>query len=193
LHAVAQQTPSAQTPDWHSAPLVHAAPLPSGSVHAPWLHTKPAAQSAAVAHVVKQAPPLHAYGAQSVPPEASPHVPDPSQICAFTTVPWQTVAPQLVPAAHSSHAPAPLQAPSVPQVDAACCAHSLSGSVPAAIGPHTPFAPPPFFAVLHAWQSPVHALLQHTPSAQKPLAQSDPTEHGPPSPAGTTHAPWLHV
>src|SRR5262249_45393131 len=58
-------------------------------------------------------------------------------------------------------------------VEADCAAHSLSGSVPVLIAPHTPSEPWPFFAAVHAWQRPVHALLQHTPSAQvRPAAQS---------------------
>src|SRR5690242_17232899 len=38
--------------------------------------------------------------------------------------------------------------------------------------PQTPSAPPPFFAAVHATHAPVQAVLQHTPSAQWPLAQS---------------------
>ena len=48
-------------------------------------------------------------------------------------------------------------------------AHSLSGSVPLAIDPQTPLAPPPFFAAEHAWHAPEHVELQHTLSTQKPL------------------------
>src|SRR4051794_37844436 len=40
----------------------------------------------------------------------------------------------------------------------------------------TPLAPP-VFAVVHAWHVPVQALLQHTPSAQKPVWQSAPVWH----------------
>jgi hypothetical protein len=65
--------------------------------------------------------------------------------------------------------------------------------VPAATGPQTPLLPEPFAAAVHAWQRPLHAVLQQTPETQKPLAQSLPTVQGPPSPAGTTHAPPLHV
>ena len=50
-------------------------------------------------------------------------------------------------------------------------AHSLSGSVSLVMLPHVPLAPP-FLAALHAWQVALHAVLQQTPSAQKPLAQS---------------------
>jgi hypothetical protein len=43
--------------------------------------------------------------------------------------------------------------------------------------PQTPSGPLPFFAAEQASQVPSHAVLQHTPSTQKPLAQSLPTEH----------------
>ena len=38
--------------------------------------------------------------------------------------------------------------------------------------PHVPLAPDPFFAWLHAWQVPLHAVLQQRPSTQKPLEHS---------------------
>ena len=38
--------------------------------------------------------------------------------------------------------------------------------------PQTPSEPLPFFAAVHATHAPVHAVLQHTPSVQKPLVQS---------------------
>jgi len=52
--------------------------------------------------------------------------------------------------------------------------------------------PAPFSAAVHAWQVALHALLQHTPSAQEPETQPDPAAHGAPS------CPWhtpvaLHV
>ena len=50
--------------------------------------------------------------------------------------------------------------------------HSLSGSVPAATKPHVPSLPAPFFAAVHAWQTPEQAVLQHTPSTQTPPSQS---------------------
>ena len=44
--------------------------------------------------------------------------------------------------------------------------HSLSGSVPAAMLPHAPSSPEPFFAAVHAWHTLEQAELQHTPSTQ---------------------------
>ena len=63
-----------------------------------------------------------------------------------------------VPFTSSAHAEMPLHE--------ALPAHSLSGSLPALIGPQVPSEPEPFLATLHAWQSVVHVLLQQTPSTQ---------------------------
>jgi hypothetical protein len=65
----------------------------------------------------------------------------------------------------------------------------VSGSVPGRDAPHEPFEPPPFFAALHAWQSPEQGLLQQNPSTQLPLAHSEATVHAVPFVA--THAPAL--
>jgi hypothetical protein len=61
-----------------------------------------------------------------------------------------------------------------PQLDAGSAVHSLSGSRPTRIAPHTPSAPVPFFAAVQAWQVPVQSELQQTPSTQKPEVQSEP-------------------
>ena len=68
-------------------------------------------------------------------------------------------------------------------------AHSLSGSVPAAMLPQVPLAPLPFFTALHAWQRAVHVVLQHTPSTQKPLAHCAETEQAVPLACAATHTP----
>jgi hypothetical protein len=49
------------------------------------------------------------------------------------------------------------------------------GLVPAATGPHTPSVPEPWNAAVQAWQAPVQAVLQQTPSTQKPLAHCLPS------------------
>jgi len=66
----------------------------------------------------------------------------------------------------------------VPHVDCGCHGHEPSGSVLAATKPHAPSVPEPFFAAVHAAQVPVHALSQHTPSAQKPDWHWFPAVHG---------------
>jgi hypothetical protein len=50
--------------------------------------------------------------------------------------------------------------------------HCWSGSVPAAMKPQVPSTPEPFAAAEQAWQVAVQAVLQQTPSAQKPEPQS---------------------
>jgi hypothetical protein len=87
-------------------------------------------------------------------------------------------APHAVAEEYSRQAPLPLQKPSVPHDAAPRSAHWLFGSVPVATLPHTPFCPCPFAAALHAEQIPVQAVLQQTPSAQKPVAHSSPLVHG---------------
>ena len=57
--------------------------------------------------------------------------------------------------------------------------------MPAVSGAQVPTAP----ATLHAMQVPVQLEAQHTPSAQKPEAQSAPRKHVPPSDFSATHAP----
>jgi hypothetical protein len=60
---------------------------------------------------------------------------------------------------HAAHAPDPLHSPFV---------HSLSGSSPVAMTPHVPELPCPIFVAEQAMQLLVQALLQQTPSTQKP-------------------------
>jgi hypothetical protein len=140
-----------------------------------------------VAQGFLQAPAEHVYGAHAVPAPFT-QAPPPLQIFGVERFPAHTLAPQLVPEGQSAQAPAPSQEPVVPQVEADVAAHSSSGSLPAAIGPQVPSAPPPFLAAEQAWQSPVQAALQHTPSAQKPEAHSLPAPHAAPSACGGTHA-----
>src|SRR6185436_9114246 len=75
-------------------------------------------------------------------------------------------------------APTPSHLPSQLQVDGAAAGQKVGvrGVSPAGLYTQTPGAPPP----LHLAHSPVHALSQQTPSAQKPLAQSPADAHGAP-------------
>jgi hypothetical protein len=164
-HAEAQQTPSTQKVEAHSAPVPQAAPSTFGVWHVPPAQTKPDAQSPAPAHVVRHAPAEQLYGAQLVPLAEVPQVPVPLQTCGTTLEPWQIEEPHEVPDAKSWHAPAPSHWPVVPHVEAGCDAHSLSGSVPAAMGAHTP-SEEPVLAAVHALHRPVHAVAQQTPSTQ---------------------------
>jgi len=64
--------------------------------------------------------------------------------------------------------------------------------VSAATNAQVPSAPLPFFAALHASQSPVQALSQQTESTQLPLAHSVPDTHAEPFGWRSTQAPTLH-
>src|SRR6185437_11028348 len=106
------------------------------------------------------------------------HAP-PAQLSALvSTLPMQLAGTQTVPLGHVEHAPDPSHVPVWPQVATGCAAQTPCGSAwPAATAPHTPSAPCPFLAAVHASQAPVQAWLQQTPSAQvSPLAQSDVAE-----------------
>jgi hypothetical protein len=82
-------------------------------------------------------------------------------------------------------APAPSQKPSLPQVEAAVAVQSLRGLVPGAAGVHCPTVP----TAAQVWQVPPQALLQQTPSTQKPLPQSPAATHAVPFVSWGTHTP----
>jgi hypothetical protein len=96
--ATVQQTPSVQKPVLgQSLPVVHGSPTPGGATHAPPVHAKPRAQSAADAHVVAHVAPVdeqayapHFFGAFA-------QFPAPSQVPTWTSVPpEQALEPQVV-------------------------------------------------------------------------------------------------
>jgi hypothetical protein len=80
----------------------------------------------------------------------------------------------------------------LPQLAAASCAQSLSGSAPDEIGPQVPSAPTPFLPAEHAWQRPVQLELQQTPSTQKPEEQSAPEAQTAPLPSKPTQTLFAH-
>jgi len=113
--------------------------------------------------------------------------PAPSQVLAGVNVDTVHDAPtQVVTAVHRRHAPAPSHMPSRPQLKVVSCVHSLPGSVPAVTGRHRPLAAP-VIAPAHALQLPLHAVSQHTPSTQLPLAHSEPAPQTVPLVLGATH------
>jgi hypothetical protein len=168
VHDVSQQNPSTQNPLWQLAFAAHAAPLGLTQVPLP----------------LQTAVPAHSLSG-SVPPEMFPQVPsDPVPFFAALHA-WQRPVHEVSQHTPSRHeplwhsvllthavpmglmqAPTPLHVP-VP-------GHSLSGSRPFPMTPQEPSEPLPFFAAVHAWHVPVHAELQHTPSAQLALWQSPP-------------------
>jgi hypothetical protein len=134
-------------------------------------HCAPAAQLAAVVQLVPQAVALQRYGAQ-VWDGGVTQAPLPLQVTAPCATPLahEAAAPQLVPAAGTRHCPAPLQVPSLPQGGLAVQRLSLP---PALIEAQVPLGWP-VRAFVHAVQAPLQAVLQQTPSTQKPLAHSCP-------------------
>jgi hypothetical protein len=97
-HAVAQQTPCAQTFDWQSVSAVHAVPF-ENLPHLPPPHGFGLTHSAAVVHDVRQAVAPQLYGVHDdcVPGWQRP---EPLHVGADVNVePEQVVAPQVVPAA----------------------------------------------------------------------------------------------
>jgi hypothetical protein len=83
--------------------------------------------------------------------------------------------PQSVPAVYFRHPPAPSQVPSKPQVEASAAWQVVGsrGFVPAVRKVQMPIEPP----ALHVLHDSVQAALQHKPSTQKLLVQSDPHMH----------------
>ena len=116
-HAALQHTPCAQNPDVHCALVVQAAPV-TFFVQLPPLQVNGETQSVSAVQVVLHAPVPHAYGSQAEVVTVW-HVPVPLQLRAGVNVdPVQLAATQVVPVAYKRQAPAPLQNPSVPQVEA---------------------------------------------------------------------------
>ena len=116
----------------------------------------------------------HRYLLQVVPPEA------PQVLAAVHFCPCdcrRSVLHTLLPQgslvlAQVSQAPEPLQEPLRPQPFFPSAPHWSCGSVLALALPHSPLRPAVFKLAAHAWQSPVHAVLQHTLSTQLPVTHS---------------------
>ena len=183
VQAWLQQTPCAQKLESHSLAVVQLAPV-GFSVQVFALQMFGATQSAATPHVVRQVPAgmSHWYFPQD-DVVAAAQTPAPSHRRAEVKVePVQLPATHCVPLMYLRQAPAPLQVPSLPQVDAAAIGHcdAVTGALPAAIGVHVPM----LVAIAQDMQVPAHMLLQQTPSTQNPDAQSVPTPDGQSPPIG---------
>jgi hypothetical protein len=167
-HATLQQTPSVQKPDEQSLSFTHTAPGGFGP-QLPLTQATPLTQSVFARHVT-----THAFvawsqlkGAQIVAAPALQR-PCPSQTLTPTTAPSEhEPALHTVPATWLRQLPLPSQVPSRPQVDSSEARHSFAacGAPPAGTNVQMPGDP----WTLHAMQVPVHAVLQQTPSTQKPL------------------------
>jgi hypothetical protein len=131
----------------------------------------PLTQSASVWQWLAQAPSTHWKGSQSCTPGARQE-PLPSQVPAvLSRSPLHDGATQTVSRAYLEHPPIPSQTPDCPQLDAGLRAQMPWGSAaPSVVGPQVPLRP----SCAQLTQGPVQAVLQQTPSAQKPEAHCDP-------------------
>ena len=155
---------------------MHAVPI-GLSVQMPALQMLGATQSVAavaVVQLVRQLPPVvsqvyfpHIVVVAAAQAPAPSHVRPDRAVVEF----MHMDGAHCVPLMCLRHAPAPLQVPSLPQVDAAAATHcdATSGAVPAGIGEHVPTLP----ASEHDRHVPVQALLQQTLFTQKFDAQSE--------------------
>jgi hypothetical protein len=179
-HEVLQHTPSMHCMLAHSLFAPHAAPFGPPTQAAAPLHTCAPVHSLAGSWrfgMFVQVPtvPARLHALQAPTHVELQHTPS-TQLVLVHSVPSE----QAVPFENSAQTPLPLQfvAPG----------HSAAGSWPEPMLEHVPTRP----ARLHALHVPPHAASQHTPSAQKPLAQSPATTHEPPFGVLQTPAP-LHT
>ena len=176
MQLFSQQTPSTHWVDWHSLGFAQGCPfcfLPQVPVVTPFrvccTHWIPGAHPVLSVQICVHAPVVQRKGEQSRGGE-SWQVPLPSHVrCVFSTRPEQEDEPHTVSFGKSVHEPNPSQRPVLPQVVRSLALHA--GSVtPAEMKVQWPFEP----GWSHETQSPLHATLQHTLSAQKPETQSSP-------------------
>jgi hypothetical protein len=163
VQAELQHTVSTQKPEPHCAPMVHVEPRPSRPVHTLLMQVEPPAQSPGPAQLCLHAVAPHTYGAHGVV-TALMQLPAPSQLADAVCVPAAQLAGEHceVGKVHAVVS-VPLQLPAHTPVPP----HAVRPPTGAPVtGEQVPTLP----ARLHAAHCSVHALLQHTPSTQKPLA-----------------------
>jgi hypothetical protein len=163
-----QQTPSLQKPDAQSPSFVQTAPRGLGP-QLPFTHVIPSAQSTLDRQVTTHALVLASQlnGAQIVDGPALQR-PCPSQtLTPMTAAPEHDPGLQIVPATCWRQAPLPSQVPSSPQLDSSVAGQTSGarGAPPAGTRAQIPGDP----CTLQERQVPVQAVLQQTPSTQKPL------------------------
>jgi hypothetical protein len=168
VQALLQQTPCAQKPLWHSTAVEQEAPfsfLPQELV----LHTLGVKHWELVVHTVKQVLPLQTYGLQGRESGVT-QAPAPSQVEAcVSTLDVQLSALHTDPAAYFWQAPLPSHLPLVPQEATPMSVHMRRGSL---LPPGVMVQVPGAEARAQLRQAPVQALLQQTPSTQKPERHS---------------------
>jgi len=180
VQAVSQQTPCSQKLDRHSSFFVQSAPF-GLRPQDPFWHTAGAWHWLSFVHDALHASMVgpHANGKHAVVGGVT-HAPLPSQ--EDSGVNWldaegQVAGLQGVPDGHRWQAPAS-HLPLVPQVDAACIAHSPDGS----FAPVATFEQTPSIPATHDLQAVLQAESQQTPCAQKPLWHSSGDEQVAPWP-----------
>jgi hypothetical protein len=193
----AQVPPEQAVPDLHSAPEAHVAsqlPRPvqtlpphslTGSVpEANGVHVPSAPETLQASHGPVQETPQQTPSVQY--PEA--HWPARTHAVPEASSGWHvpSAAQKVSPLQAQSSRQGLTQAPAPSQVNAP---QRDSGSVPAAYGVQPPSKP----GTLHASQAPLQAPLQHTPSTQRPDAQSEPWPHARPLPLGPLQVPPVQV
>jgi hypothetical protein len=173
--AVAQHTPCAQTPVLHWSSLEQTAPIGTFP-QLPFMQVLGATQSTSVVQVVLHRPDPQINGAQGWL-WAAWQMPRPSQRCAKVSVdPVHPALWQITPAEYFSQAPVPSHSPSVPHPATPWSSQLSRGSVPMSAGIQVP----ELSALAQVRQTPPHASLQQTPSAQNPEAHWAFPVHGVP-------------
>jgi hypothetical protein len=185
--ASAQQTPSTQKPLAHSWAAAQVCPLDFGP-QLPLTQLWPLAQSVSAWQWLMHAPATHWNGSQSRTP-GDRQAPMPSQVPAvFSRLPLHEEAAQTVSAAYREHPPIPSHTPDCPQLDAGLFSQTWWGSAaPRVAGAQVPSRPD----CAQLTQAPVQAMLQQTPSAQKPEAHCEPALQIAPSGLGP-QLPFTH-
>jgi hypothetical protein len=168
VQAVSQQTPSTQWVERHSVPIEQGWPFCLGP-HRPLTQAWPVSQSASERQTLLHAPSTHLNGLQFCTP-CGRQVPSPSQVPGvMRRVPVHDGGMHWVSAAYFSQPPKPSQVPVVPHDGAPMSLQTPRGSAtPWSVGQQVPRRP----GRAQDTQPPEQATLQHTPSAQKPEAQS---------------------
>ena len=148
----------------------------------------PLTQSASVWQRLTQALSTHWKGSQSCTP-GDRQAPRPLQVPAvLSRLPLHDGATQTVSAANLEHPPIPSQTPDCPQLDVELCVQTPRGSTAlSVVGPQVPIRP----GCAQLTQAPVQAMLQQTPSVQKPEAHCDPAPQAAPDGLGP-QLPFTH-
>lgn len=167
----------------HARPLGHGAPSARRGAQLAPSHQDSVAQLRSLVQLVPQREPSQTKGAHGCGSGGGHEAEAPVHVADSATPPTHAAGAQLTPASTSESTgqllELPLHCSSVSQTPAL----DLQ-TIPARAGLQTPSAEAPRAAV-HTSQALVQAVLQHTPSMQKPLAHEDPVVHPTPGPSAS--------